>query len=391
MTQTDKRYSPVWVELSRANLEYNWKEIHAVVGPTITVIPMLKSNGYGHGAVQIGRELQRLGTKYAGVTSVPEVIELRQAGITIPLFIADYVDPENIAEAVAQNATLTISDNAMLPEIEKAAQSLSKKIPVQVNIDTGMHREGVWPTEEAVRVVKRVHESSVLELEGIFTHFATAGDADTSFVEQQLAVFNHCLDMIQAASIPLPRYIHAAEGAGVMRFPHMHKDDPHKRITAVRPGNIIYGLPPGDSFPFLFPPRRVLVAIKAKLAGIKTVNKGETVGYGRTWTAAQDNTTLGIVTSGYTDSLRRILSNKGHMLIHGEEAPIVGLISMNQTVLHLPHPKDHYALGDEVIIVGKQGEKEITLEQLSEGMQTIMFEYLATLNPVRLPRIFVDA
>src|SRR3989338_4751037 len=222
-----------------------------------------------------------------------------------------------------------------------------------------MHREGVWPPENIISLVKKISASSNLELEGIFTHFATAGDKNTDFVCQQLSVFNKCLDDIETLKIPLPKYIHAAEGAGVMRFPQMYNQDPKRRFTAVRPGNIIYGLPPGEGFPFKFPLKGVLFAIKAKLAGIKTIAKGETVGYGRTW-IAKESSRIGIITSGYTDGYRRSLSNKGFMLISQKRAPIVGLISMNQTVIKLPN-KGNYNLGDEVVILGKQGKVEITL------------------------------
>lgn len=380
---------PVWIELSRKNLKHNWRSIHKVIGPKTTIIPMVKSNAYGHGIVLIGKELEKLGAKYLGVSALPEAQELRHGGIKTPILIADWVEPDNIRRVLAlKNVTLTISDTAHFDQIAFAAKTLKEKIKIHINIDTGMHREGVWPPEKAIEIAIRTIKSPYLDLEGLFTHFATAGDADTSFVKQQLAVFNQCLNELEAKGIPLPKYIHAAEGAGVMRFPEMYKSDPFKRFTAVRPGNIIYGLPPGSGFPYLFPLRKVLIALKAKLAGVKIIKPGETVGYDRTWTA-KTTTRIGTVISGYTDGYRRSLSNKGYMLIHGQKAPVIGRISMNQTMLRLPL-KGEYKLGDEVVIVGKQGKEEITIEELAEKMGTAWFEYMVTLHVTRLPRLFVD-
>ena len=383
------RNHPVWIELSRNNLKHNWQSIQKVIGPKITVIAMVKSNAYGHGTVLIGRELEKLGAKYLGVSALPEAQELRYGEIKTPILIADWVEPDNIQRALAlKNITLTVSDTAHFDQIESAAKKLRQKIKIHINIDTGMHREGVWPPKKAVEFATRAFKSPYVDLEGLFTHFATAGDSDTSCVKQQLAAFNRCLDEIETKNIPLPKYIHAAEGASVMRFPEMYKGDPYKRFTAVRPGNIIYGLPPGSGFPYLFPLRKVMVALKAKLAGVKIIEKGETVGYDCTW-KAKTTTRIGTVISGYTDGYRRSLSNKGYMLVHGMKAAVLGRISMNQTMIKLSL-KDNYKVGDEVVIVGKQGSEEITIEELAISMGTFWFEYIVTLHANRLPRFFVD-
>ncbi|OGH19242.1 MAG: alanine racemase [Candidatus Levybacteria bacterium RIFCSPHIGHO2_12_FULL_38_12] len=383
-----KRDHPVWMEISRKNIEYNWRSIQETVGEKITIIPMIKSNGYGHDSVLVGNILQDLGAKYVGVSAFREAKELRQGGVKIPLLVLDYVDSSNIVEALELDMVLAISDSEMFPAIENTAGKIGKKARVHLYVDTGMHREGIWPNEEAIMLAKEVHESPHVDLEGIMTHFATAGDDDPSFAYEQLEVFNHYLDELQSNNIPLPSYIHVANGASVMRLPKMHRDDPKKRLSAVRPGNIIYGLPPGD-FPFAFTPKRAMVALKAKLACVKTIPAGSTVGYGRTWKAEKD-TRIGIVPMGYTDGYRRSLSHEvGCMLVGGKKAPIIGLISMNQTVLKLPNEGD-FALGDEVVIIGKQGDEEITIEEVAEKMGTFWFEYIVNINGKRIPRMLID-
>jgi len=376
-----------WVELSRPNLEHNWNAIASIVGPDVTVIPMLKANAYGHGAVEVGKVLQESGARYAGVSTLGEAFELRCNGINFPLLVTDYVDPENLPAALNMNVALTVSHVQMFPEIEDTAKKLGKKAKVHVFVDTGMHREGIWPPQEAVEIVEKIHQSSHVDLEGLMTHFADPTNPDLTKTYKQLGVFNEFLDNVEKRGIQLPLYVHAAEGATIMRILKTYTG----RFTAVRPGNIVYGFTPGSedfSQYMKFAPKKILTAIKAKLAGYKTVSKGEEVGYGGT--KLDEDTTMGIVNVGHADDYRPRDSG-GSMLIHGKRVSILDRAAMNQVVLKLPIDET-YCLGDEVVIVGKQGDEEITLEELAESMETNVIRYVTKLqHTTRLPRVMTNS
>lgn len=375
---------PAWIELNMGNLAHNFQEIKRVVGGK-KMICMVKANAYGHGAVEISQQLKQFGTDAFGVVSVGEAQELRAAEITGDILIVNYVPPFAVEEAVKLDATITLRDEGVLRAVNAAAKKHDKKAKVQVHIDTGMHREGVWPPEAGIELVALTQQYENVELDGIYTHFATADEVDLSFSNQQLALFNKCLDDIEARRITLPRFIHAANSGAVLQLPETHRDA--DRFTAVRPGIVLYGLSAGEGFPYPFTPKPVL-SLKAELVSIKDIPAGDTVGYARTWTA-KENTRLGLITVGYADGFRRSLSNKGHVLVGGQRVPIVGRISMDQTIINLPDDPS-IQTGDEVVVIGRQDDQVITVEEIASETGTIVNDIVAGLSAKRLPRIIVD-
>lgn len=375
---------PAWIELSMGNLAHNFHEIQQTVGGK-RMICMVKANAYGHGTREIAPQLEKLGADAFGVVSVGEARELREAGITKDILIVNYVPPFAVEEAVKLDATITLRDKSVLQAVNAAAKKQYKKARVQVHIDTGMHREGVWPPEDGVELVALTQQYENVKLDGIYTHFATADETDLSFSHQQLALFNKCLDNIEARRITLPHFIHAANSGAVLQLPETHRDA--DRFTAVRPGIVLYGLSAGEGFPYPFTPKPVL-SLKAELVSIKEIPQRDTVGYARTWTA-EENTRLGLVTVGYADGFPRSLSNKGHVLVGGRRVPIVGRISMDQTIIHLPDDPS-IRTGDEVVVIGKQDDQVITAEEIAQQTGTIVNDIVAGLNAKRLPRIIVD-
>lgn len=380
----------VWMELSRPNLEDNLKSISNIIGPKTKIIPMLKANGYGLGAVQIGRELERLGTKLVGVSSLREAYDLRLGKINTNILVTDWVHPNDLSTAFDLNTTLTVSHPGMFPLIEENAKARGIQVKVHVFIDTGMNREGIWPPEAAIDIVEAIHTSSYIKLDGLMTHFASPTNPDLSFTYHQLEVFNQCLDEIESRGIPMPPYVHAAEGAAIMRVPETHREDPKKRFTAVRPGNIVYGLPPGGrDFPYMkFIPKPVLSGIKAYLTSIKTIQKGGAVGYDRE--TIEPGTQLGIIAIGHTDGYRPSrLKEPINMLVHGKRVPVIGREAMTQLILKLPKDEEFH-LGDEVVIVGKQGNEQIPLEDIAKMENGSLIRELVQLSATRLPRIVIN-
>lgn len=374
---------PAWIELNAGSLAHNFHEIQQVVGGK-AMIPMVKANAYGHGAVEISRELEQLGAAALGVVSIGEAQELRDAGIGLPILIVNYVPPFAAENAVELDATVTIRDASVLDAINTAAEKQGKKAKVQVHIDTGMHREGVWPPKAGVELVALTQKYPQVELDGIYTHFATADEADLTFAEQQLALFTQCLNEIERQGITLPRFIHAANSGAVLQFPQSHRSD--DRFTAVRPGIVLYGLSAGEGFPYPFTPKPVL-SLKARLISVKDIPVGDSVGYARTWRAERDSR-IGLITLGYADGFDRRNSNTGHVLIHGYRIPVIGRVSMDQTILDITDYPD-IQLDEEVVVIGTQRDEEIRLEDWAKALGTIVNDVVTGLNAKRLPRIVV--
>src|SRR3989338_3132470 len=349
--------SPAWIEISRQSLIQNAIKIREAA-EGLNVYAVLKANAYGHGAIGVARVLEQQGFTHAAVSSAREAAQLRKAGIGLNLLIFDPVMTLDIAKTLdLGNVSLTISDVNMLPAIEEASKSRKIKTPVQVFVDTGMHREGIpWEknTEDnnletletvngvdsnsALDLITYIHNSPFLHLDGIYTHLATPTDPDTSFAETQLERFNLLLDQIEASNIPLPEHVHIAEGASLMRFPQMHHQDPKKRIKDVRIGNLFYGLPPGGKeFPYMsFHLKRVFIALKTTLYSVEDIPPEEGVGYGQTSSAFPAR--KAVISIGSADGYRPSYSLTGQskVLVGGQEISVFGRESMCVTPIQLP-------------------------------------------------------
>ncbi len=380
---------PIRIELSRANFHHNLREIRRVTGG-MKMILMVKANGYGHGAVEIAKMAEEFGAEYLGVVCIAEARTLRDAGIKTPIMIFSDILPADAAEAIALDATITVSNTKVLEAVNKAAKQRGPdyKAKIQIHIDTGMFREGIWPPSEGVRLAAMAQDYPNIELDGIFTHFANSDDKKPlPFTAVQLERFNQCLDAIVAMGIPLPPYIHTANSGGVLQVPEAHSQDPYRRITATRPGIVAYGLSAGDEVEYPFEPIPVL-SLKANLVNRKVVPKGHTVGYAQTWTAPVD-TPVGIITVGYADGLRRVFSNIGEVLIGRRRAHVRGRVSMDNAIFEIPDGIDP-RLGDEVVIIGRQGSEQIRIEDWARILKTNTNEAAIAFNNFRLPRVIVD-
>lgn len=393
---------PAWIELRKDRLFYNLDNLQTAVGGK-TLIPILKANAFGHGIREVGGMIEEFGITHAGVVSLNEAQELRAAGFSGLILILDYVQPEAIDEAVKLNAAVTIqavddqSQNHLhvLRALDEAGKKQGTKAKVHIHIDTGMHREGIWPKEKALALIKSLPNYENIEFNGVFTHFATADDADASFVDEQMALFDWCLDQIENMGIPLPPLVHAANSAATVRLPQTHRL--HNRITGARPGIVVYGLSAGEGFPYAYEPKPMMT-IKAELASVKTIPAGDSVGYSRTWRAPEPSK-IGLITLGYADLFPRSLSVSSSaegeyipgigVLVGGRFCPIVGRVSMDKTTFLLPSDLE-VQIGDEVVVIGNQGEQTLTLEMIAKAAGTNVNEIATGLHATRLPRIVVE-
>lgn len=371
----------LWIEISRSSLFHNLNIIQKITDKK-EMICMVKGNAYGHGSVQVSKLLEEYGVSYLGVVCIAEAQELRAAGIKMPILLINEIGVDNIENAIALNATITIMDRKMLIALQKIAKSKNKVVKIHVHIDTGMHREGIWPVQAGVDLVVEASKLSNIELEGIYTHFATSEEYGNKFTLLQLEIFDNCLTFIEKLGVALPKYIHSANSGAILNFSNSHSL--HSRFTATRPGIALYGLYEGAQ-KYMF---KSVLSLKARISQIKTISKGQTVGYAQTWKANR-TTKIGLITIGYGDGISRKLSNTGNVLVHGQRVKMIGRISMDQTVIQL-QGNETYHVGDEVVIIGKQKNTKISVQEIAKSIDTITNEIVANLNPKRIQRFIVN-
>ena len=329
---------------------------------------VVKSNGYGHGAVPAARAAVEGGATWLGVSSVPEGVELRKAGITTPILNLGYTPPAALSAAIAAKLSLTVYDRAAL-DLLKAAGT---EIAVHVKVDTGMHRLGAEP-EEAVRLGRDVQAHPNLRLEGFWTHFADAG-GDRDFTQQQLKTFLDARAELVRSGVS-GFLSHAANSAGLLGLPEA-------RLDLVRAGLIIYGVRPVPGSTDL-PSLRPALSWRTVVTNVLTVPKGETVGYGRRFTA-REPARVAMIAVGYGDGLHRMASERGSALVRGRKAPIAGTISMDQAALDVTAVPD-VAVGDVVTLIGQDGAISQTADDLAQAYNSISWEVLCAISN-RVPR-----
>jgi alanine racemase len=335
--------------------------------------PAVKANGYGHGAVEVSRTVLDSGADMLAVASVEEGIELRNAGITAPILNLQCMLQDQIPEAIPYDLTLTLCSTAFAEELSRQSAAAGKTTKVHLKIDTGMGRIGVQ-REEAVQFALAVSKLPGLEIEGIFTHLPSADEDDLGFTVGQIGDFHAAADAIVSSGVDLP-IRHASNSAAILNLADA-------RFEMVRPGIIVYGL--YDAVPKI--ELHQAMTVKTKVAFLKTLPPGRTVGYGRTFKAERP-TVVATVPIGYGDGYNRLLSNKGKMLVHGKRVPVVGRVCMDQTMLDVTDVPD-VKLGDEVVVYGAQGDAFIGIDEVASLIGTISYEVTCTLTS-RVPRVYV--
>lgn len=343
----------------RANLD----AVRARVGGR-AVLAAVKADAYGHGAVEVSRMIERTGAAdWLGVATVGEGLELRAAGITLPVLKLSVARGEEVAAAVAAGLTLCVVDEDSILEAGAAATALGTTASVHLKVDTGMRRIGCEP-ELAPSLAQRVDATPGVRLEGLFSHLPISDSPrGEEFTRGQVALFARTARGVEAARGPVPLK-HLANSGAVLGHPDTWFD-------LVRPGIMIYGAYPDPEAARTVP---LLPALewRTRVSFVKRVPAGETVGYGRTWTAPRD-TWIATVPVGYGDGYSRLLSNRGRMLVRGASYPIAGRVCMDQTMIDLG-PHTDVTVGDEVVLVGRSGTDEITTSEVAGLMGTIPYE-----------------
>lgn len=361
-----------WIEVDLNAIAANISAVRDWVGPRTDVMAVVKANAYGHGLVPAARAALKGGAAALGVARLEEGLRLRSAGIGAPVVVLGCALPEQAEALVRAGLSQTVSDIGLARALSQASLALDKPARVHLKIDTGMGRVGVHP-EDAPALGGKIVSLPGLTLEGIATHIPWDEAVDMPRAEAQIARFKACL---QALGLR-PRWRHAANSVITARMPHAHLD-------LVRVGLLTYGIPPADGAPHIG--LRPALSIKARLVQIRSMQPGQTVSYGGTFTVTRPSR-LAVVPIGYADGYARSLSNRAQMLIRGQRCPVVGRICMDQTVVDVTGVPGA-AVGDEVIALGRAGGDEISVWELANLADSITHEVVSRLSR-RLPRVFI--
>ncbi len=368
---------PVKAEIDLSAIASNVRAIKKVVGPRCRVVAVVKADGYGLGAPWVAAAALEGGASWLAVACVDEGVQLRRAGYTGPLLVMGYVPPDEAVAAVGNRLTLTLHGARSANALEEAAkQAGTGKVAVHIKVDTGLGRYGCLP-EEFMPLMAEVASLPHLRVEGLMTHFADADSADPGYAHRQLALFNRLRTEAVGKGFSF-EIVHAANSAAALALPEA-------RFDMVRVGIMLSGHLPAQHLATRIDLTKALT-LRSRLARVHLAHSGEPIGYGRTWTA-QRATLVGLVPVGYADGYSRLLSDRGQVLVRGNRCPVIGRVSMDQLcidVTSLPEPVE----GEEVVLIGKQGEDEITADDLAKWQGTISYEVLCGLSE-RVPRYYL--
>ena len=364
-------YRPTWAEVNLKNLEYNFKEIKSRLRPEIKILVTVKADAYGHGLIAVSKRLVAHGVDFLGVASIDEGIKLRNAGIKSPILVLGLILKKDILPLFNYNLTPTVCDVEMASALNRKAAALKKPIHLHIKVDTGMGRIGILH-DYAFRLVKQIHKLKFVVIEGIFTHFPFA-DVNRKFTVFQINLFNKLVSDLKRSGIAIP-LVHAANSIGLIDYKNSH-------FTMVRPGLVIYGLYPKAGLGINLKP---VLSLKTRIIFIKQVPPGYGISYGHTYITKRW-TRIVTLPIGYGDGYPRNLSNLAWLLIGGRRRRISGRICMDQIMVDVGTQK--LKIGDEVVLIGRQGKQKVTAEELANLSGTISYEIVCGLGS-RIPRIY---
>lgn len=376
-----KHYDRAWAEIDLDAITHNMEQIKKCIKKDTKVICVIKTDGYGHGALPIAKRFE--GDEqvwgYAVATS-EEALTLRENGIKKEILILGYTFPYSYEQLIDQNIRTTVFMKDTAQMLSQQAIKSHKTCKVHIKIDTGMTRIGIRPNEDGINLIKEISQMEGIEIEGIFTHFATADENDKTKAYNQLKIFNDFVERLeQELQLNIPMK-HCSNSAGIIEMPEANLD-------AVRAGIILYGLWPseevmnGKSIQL-----QPALTLKSRIVYVKTVPKNQEISYGGTFVTFRD-TRVATICIGYGDGYPRSLSNVGYVLINGQKAPILGRVCMDQLMVDVTDINGEVCVGDSVTLIGKDGDSVITMEELGEISGRFNYELACDLGK-RIPRIY---
>ena len=377
-----KHYERIYAAIDLDAISHNINKIQQKISSGTKIISVVKTDGYGHGAVPIARELENKNFMYGFATATAEeAFILRKAGIKKPILVLGYVFPYTYEQMIQENIRFTVFREDMLEQISAEAEKQNKTALVHVKVDTGMSRIGISPDDRGLNFVSKVLENGNLELEGIFTHFAKADYEDKKDSYHQLSLFKtFCSKVENELSVQIP-IKHCANSAAALEMPESHMD-------LVRLGIAMYGLWPSEEIKKEAINLKPAFSLHSHIVYLKTLDAGREISYGGTFITSKP-TKVATIPVGYGDGYPRTLSNTGYVLIHGKKAPILGKVCMDQFMVDVTDI-ENVKEGDEVILIGSSEEEVITMEALGELADRFNYELVCVIGK-RVPRIYYKA
>jgi len=363
-----------WLEVDLGAIKRNLQAIKTMTHTEVMAV--IKANGYGHGVSAVAEAVTEAGASWLGVARMEEAINLRQSGITAEIMVLGYTSPVMIPEAIKHRIHVAIYDPQMARAYAAYANKIPGKIRAHLKVETGMGRLGM-PVNEVADFLEKYTNNDSISITGIFTHFARADEPQSSSVDNQLAIFNRLLQELRGADL-CPELVHTANSAAVLNFPEAYFD-------LVRPGIAIFGLNPAPESPL---PETFQPALtwKARLTSVRVLPPGHGVSYGSVYVTSKDER-IGVIPVGYGDGFRRITGQQA--LVRGKLVDVVGRVCMDQCMLQLDGVPGAVP-GDEVVLLGKQGDQKITADDLAAKWKTINYEVVCGLAD-RLPRVYYSS
>jgi alanine racemase len=367
---------PTVGEVDLRALEFNYRQIQKRIPGGVKVLAVVKADAYGHGAIPVSLKLEKLGVDYLGVAIPEEGAELRKGGVNAPILVLGGIFGGEVDQIFRFRLTPVIFRRDSLKLLSREAEKRRRKVKVHLKVDTGMGRLGV-PLNLWTDFLKEVKRSPKIETEGILSHFSMT-DEEKGFTQNQWKAFQQAVAIAQEMGISC-QYLHMASSAMLAAFPAYS-------ASLVRPGIMLYGSYPSPAFQTVIPLKPVMT-LKTCIHFMKSVPPGTRISYGGTF-ATQRESLIATLPIGYADGYSRHLSNHGEVLIRGKRAPIVGKVCMDFVMVDVTDiPR--VSVGDEVILMGKQGRGQITAEEIAEKINSISYEVLCAIGK-RVPRIYKE-
>ena len=378
MSTEAKEYYRAYAQVDLEAIRHNIREARKNVKLGTKVMAIIKADAYGHGAIKVAKALRNLVDAY-GVAIIEEAIELRQAGLEKMILILGYTGEERYEELVQYNISQTVYEYAMAKKLSDIAMKMGKKARVHIKVDTGMGRIGFAPTQEGAKEVKKISELPGIEIEGCFTHFARADETTIEPAREPFSKYMQFVDMLESKGIQIP-IKHVCNSASIIGFSEANLD-------MVRSGITTYGIYPSHEVSKEKMILKPAMELKCHISYVKEVPENTPISYGGTYVTKRP-TRVATVPLGYADGMKRDLSNKFSVLVHGEYAPILGRVCMDQFMIDVTDIKDVNE-GDIVTIFGKDGDKVISVDEIAERAHSFSYEFLCSVTS-RVPRKYIN-
>lgn len=368
---------PVWAEINLDHLAHNMREVRRVTKNGVLITAVIKADGYGHGAVEIGQTLLENGADRFAVATLTEAIQLRRAFKDIPILILGYTPNHFAQEVVSNHLIQTVYSMEQAVCYSDAAKLAGETVKMHIKLDTGMRRIGMEPTRQTVDDICQMTKLPNVEIEGIFTHFAVADEVDKSFTMQQVEKFNFVCEMLEQEGVVIP-IKHVSNSAAIIDLPELN-------YNMVRAGIMLYGLYPSPDVIKDNVDLKEVMSLRAQVSHVKEIANGEGVSYGLKY-VADGTKKIASIPIGYADGFTRLYSFKGNALYHGKKAPIVGRICMDQCMVDVTGLDINR--GDMLTLFGESEKSFISIDEVANGVGTINYEIVCMISK-RVPRVYM--